>query len=468
MTHPESDKRKGSQLSIWDYLQMDTAEREEDAGVPLSRKMSETDSTKEQRQRMLEKIANLETLEHAAKRVRRNKGASGVDGMKVQDLEPWLKEHGTELQQKILDGKYRPQAVLRVEIPKDNGKTRKLGIPTVIDRMVQQAICLVLNPLYEAQFSENSYGFRPNRSAHMALEQAIDYANEGYVWVVDMDLEKFFDAVNQSKLVQLLSETLKDGRVISLIHKFLRAGILKEGLFEESEEGVPQGGPLSPLLGNILLNECDRELEQRGHRFVRYADDLMIFCKSRRAAQRVLVSITKYLEEKLFLKVNREKTQVAYLGKVQFLGHGFYKGQEGFKLCVAKKSWTKLKAKVRELTARSNGMSIAERKRRLNSLIRGWVNYFKLAKMKSRLEAIDAWLRRRLRMVTWKRWKLTKTKYKNLLKTKLNPKQAWYLANTRNKYWYVAGSPWMQVAIPNAYFELAGYLSFSACYADSN
>lgn len=198
MTHTESDKRKGSQLSIWDYLQMDTAEREEDAGVPLSRKMSETDSTKEQRQRMLEKIANLETLEHAAKRVRRNKGASGVDGMKVQDLEPWLKEHGTELQQKILDGKYRPQAVLRVEIPKDNGKTRKLGIPTVIDRMVQQAICLVLNPLYEAQFSENSYGFRPNRSAHMALEQAIDYANEGYVWVVDMDLEKFFDTVNQS------------------------------------------------------------------------------------------------------------------------------------------------------------------------------------------------------------------------------------------------------------------------------
>ena len=342
MTHTESDKRKGSQLSIWDYQQMDTAEREEDAGVPLSRKMSETDSTKEQRQRMLEKIANLETLEHAAKRVRRNKGASGVDGMKVQDLEPWLKEHGTELQQKILDGKYRPQAVLRVEIPKDNGKTRRLGIPTVIDRMVQQAICLVLNPLYEAQFSENSYGFRPNRSAHMALEQAIDYANEGYVWVVDMDLEKFFDTVNQSKLVQLLSETLKDGRVISLIHKFLRAGILKEGLFEESEEGVPQGGPLSPLLGNILLNECDRELEQRGHRFVRYADDLMIFCKSRRAAQRVLVSITKYLEEKLFLKVNREKTQVAYLGKVQFLGHGFYKGQEGFKFCVAKKSWTKL------------------------------------------------------------------------------------------------------------------------------
>lgn len=462
-TESEANPR---QLSIWDYLQIDTAEREGYAGVGYSQKINKTDSTNRTEQEgMLEKILERENFAKSLKRVKANKGSSGVDGMTVGELLPWYEEHGEELRQRLLDGKYRPQAVKRVEIPKDKGRTRKLGIPSVIDRTIQQAICQVLSPIYEEQFSERSYGFRPNRSAHMALEQCIDYANEGYLWVVDIDLEKFFDTVNQSKLVQLLSDTIKDGRVISLIHKYLRAGIMVNGMFESSPEGVPQGGPLSPLLGNVMLNECDQELESRGHRFVRYADDIRIFCKSRKAAERVLKSISRFLEEKLFLKVNREKTKVAYITHTDFLGHSFYKDQEGVKLCTSKKSFKKLKDKLRELTGRSNGMGIEFRKSKINSLIRGWINYFKLSNMRTKLEELDSWLRRRLRMVTWKRWKKISTKFNNLKKTALDEKTAWILANTRNKYWYVAGSTWMNLAIPKRYFELAGYLSLTAYYA---
>ena len=301
----------------------------------------------------------------------------------------------------------------------------------------------------------------------MALRKCLDYASEGYRWVVDMDLEQFFDTDNQSKLVQVLSNEIKDGRVISLIHKFMRAGIMDKGMFKESRQGVPQGGPLSPLLGNIMLNECDQELESRGHRFVRYADDMIIFCKSKRAAERVLKSITKFLEEKLFLKINQEKTKVAYISHIKFLGYGFYIDKKGNpQLRVHAKSFQKLKRKLKDLTARSNGMSIAERKTRINSVIRGWVNYFKLAKMKNKLEELDGWLRRRIRMITWKRWKMIKTKFKNLSKTAIGNKQAWYLANTRNKYWYVAGSQWLKIAIPNKLIELAGYLSLSKYYAE--
>jgi group II intron reverse transcriptase/maturase len=260
--------------------------------------MDETDTTNnaEHEDGLLEQILELENMANAVKRVKANKGAAGVDGMTVYELDSWFTDHGEELLQRLRDGKYRPQPVRRVEIPKDNGKTRPLGIPTVIDRTIQQAICQVMSPIYERQFSDRSYGFRPRRGAHDALKQCVQYITDGYRWVVDLDLEKFFDTVNQSKLVQLLSETVKDGRVISLIHKYLRAGIMDRGMFEESDAGVPQGGPLSPLLGNVMLNECDQELERRGHRFVRYADDLLIFCKSKCAAERVLVSITKFLD----------------------------------------------------------------------------------------------------------------------------------------------------------------------------
>lgn len=469
MQPTDRDKLKHSQLTMWDLLQEDTAERESSAGVCVSPRMDETDTTDEQthEDNLLEQILTWENMERAVKRVKSNKGAEGVDGMTVGDLDEWLANNADALLQRLQDGKYRPQPVRRVEIPKDNGKTRPLGIPTVVDRVIQQAIGQVLSPLYESQFSDQSYGFRPGRGAHDALRSCVQYITDGYQWVVDMDLEKFFDTVNQSKLIQLLSNTVKDGRVVSLVHKYLRAGIMADGMFQASEYGVPQGGPLSPLLGNVMLNECDQELDARGHRFVRYADDMMIFCKSKRAAERVLASITTFIEKKLFLKVNREKTTVAYVGDVKFLGYGFYvKDGEG-QLRVHKKSLSKLKDKLRLLTGRSNGMSIQGRKERLNRLIRGWVNYFKLANMKTVLVELDGWLRRRLRMVTWKRWKRIRTRFENLRRTALGEKQAWILANTSNKYWYVAGSPWMHVAIPNKFFEIAGYLSLSDCYANA-
>lgn len=469
MEPTERDKLKHSQLTMWDLLPENTAEREGKAEVCASPRMDETDTTNTQTQedKLLERILAWENMERAVKRVKSNKGAEGVNGMTVGDLDEWLADNVDALLQRLLDGKYRPQPVRRVDIPKDNGKTRPLGIPTVVDRVIQQAIGQVLSPLYEPQFSDQSYGFRPGRGAHDALRQCVHYITDGYQWVVDMDLEKFFDTVNQSKLIQLLSSTVNDGRVVSLVHKYLRAGIMADGMFQVSEYGVPQGGPLSPLLGNVMLNECDRELAARGHRFIRYADDMMIFCKSKRAAERVLESITTFIEKKLFLKVNREKTTVAYVGDVKFLGYGFYvKDGEG-QLRVHPKSISKLKDKLRVLTGRSNGMSIQGRKEKLNRLIRGWVNYFKLANMKKLLAKLDGWLRRRLRMVTWKRWKRIRTRFENLKRTALGDKQAWILANTSNNCWYVAGSPWMQVAIPNKFFEIAGYLSLSGCYANA-
>lgn len=310
-----SGRSKHRKLPPEGCLQRVSAEQREYAGACAPERMTETDitDTKSQMDGLLEQILDPKNLNEAFKQVKRNKGAGGVDEMQVDDLLPYLKEHGPEILQSLRDGRYRPKPVRRVEIPKENGKVRKLGIPTVVDRMIQQAISQVLTPIYEKQFSDDSFGFRPGKSAHDALRRCQQYITDGYVYVVDIDLEKYFDTVNQSKLVQVLSETVEDGRVISLIHKFLRVGIMVDGMFEESPEGVPQGGPLSPLLGNIMLNECDRELEQRGHRFVRYADDMLIFCKSKRAAKRTLASITKFLEQRLFLKVNREKTKVDHV-----------------------------------------------------------------------------------------------------------------------------------------------------------
>lgn len=432
----ESGGLKHSQLRLFeDCLQRVSAEQKEYAEVCVPPKMTETDSTNtnQQREGLLEQILSSNNLNRAYKQVKRNKGAGGIDGMQVDELLPFLKENKTELVQSLQDGKYRPKPVRRVEIPKENGKTRKLGIPTVVDRLIQQAICQVLSPIFEEQFSDNSFGFRPKRRAHDALRCQTNIT-EGYRYVVDMDLEKYFDTVNQSKLIQILSETIKDGRVISLIHKFLRAGVMVGGMFEDSPEGVPQGGPLSPLLGNIMLNECDHELERRGHRFVRYADDLMIFCKSRKAAARTLDHILPYIERKLFLKVNREKTQVAHVNKVKYLGYGFYIHKGKGRLRIHPKSVQKFKDKIREITGRSNGMGIEARKIRLNQVVRGWMNYFKLADAKNLIQGLDKWIRSRIRMVTWKRWKRVRTRFENLKRSGIKEEQAWMWANTRKGY----------------------------------
>ena len=342
------DGFKDRQLHIEDYLQMVSAEQKEYAEVSAHQRIAENNDiiTDFQTDKLMEKILSNDNLNQAFKKVKSNKGAGGVDGMNVDELLSFLKDNGTQLKQQLMDGKYKPNPVRRVEIPKETkGEFRKLGVPTVVDRVFQQAITQVLSPIYEEKFSENSYGFRPCRSAHDALKQCQTNVNDGYGYVVDMDLEKFFDSVCQSKLIEVLSRTIKDGRVISLIHKYLNAGVISGGVFERTEVGMPQGGPLSPLLSNIMLNELDKELTRRGHRFVRYADDCMIFCKSRKSAERTLENITPFIEGKLFLKVNREKTCVSHISKVKYLGYSFYNYRGKCRFRVHPKSVTKMKNK---------------------------------------------------------------------------------------------------------------------------
>lgn len=413
---------------------------------------------------LLEHIVSAPNLNRAYKKVRSNKGAGGVDKMEIESLKDYLVAHKEVLISSILDGSYRPNPVRRVSIPKDGGKQRLLGIPTVVDRVVQQAIAQVLSPVYEQQFSEHSYGFRPNRSAHQALNKCKEYITADYKYAVDMDLEKFFDTVQHSKLIEVLSRTVKDGRVISLIHKYLNAGVMVQQKFEPTDKGVPQGGPLSPLLSNVLLNELDRELESRGHRFVRYADDMVILCRSARSAERSKESIVKYIEDKLFLKVNKEKTQVAYISKIKFLGYSFYKYKGKGRLRVHPKSLAKLKERLRELTSRSNGWGNERRKLKLKQYIIGWVNYFKLADMKSLLPRVDEWLRRRLRMVIWKQWKRVRTRLRNLIKLGADKHKAWEWANTRKGYWRTAKCPILHRSIGSKCLQKAGYVFLTDYY----
>ncbi len=415
-------------------------------------------------ERLLEQIVDRHNMNKAFIKVRSNRGAPGVDGINVDELLQHLKETGGQLRQSILDGKYRPNPVRRVEIPKENGKKRKLGIPTAVDRVVQQAIAQVLTPIFEKQFSDNSYGFRPGRSAHAAIRKSQNNIDEGYKYVVDMDLEKYFDTVNHSKLVEVLSGTIKDGRVISLIHKYLRAGVIVQHSFKETDIGVPQGGPLSPILSNIMLNELDKELERRGHRFVRYADDLLVFCKSRRSAERTLNNIVPFIEKKLFLKVNREKTVVDYVGKVKFLGLSFYRNKGKTRIRVHPKSVLKLKGKIKELTSRSNGMSNKLRAIKLRRYVMGWVNYFKIADMKRMLADMDRWMRRRIRMIFWKQWKRVRTRFKMLKSLGIQKQKAWEYANTRKGYWRISNSPILSKSLSNDVIKGLGFLFFSEYY----
>lgn len=455
-----------SQLTLRGSQAMVLAEQEEQLGVSSIQGITPAEHiimhcSKD----LLERIVDKDNMRHAYRKVKANKGAAGIDKMSVVEMHKYFEQHSDELFDQIKCGKYTPSPVLRVEIPKkEKGKVGKLGIPTVVDRVVQQAIVTQLTPLFEPQFSNSSYGFRPKRSAHDALYACKRHIDEGYGWVVDMDLEKFFDTVCQSKLIQILSETITDGRVVSLIHKYLNAGVMVDGNLEETRVGMPQGGPLSPLLSNVMLNELDRELERRGHRFVRYADDCMIFCKSKRAAMRTCESIIKFIEEKLFLKVNREKTCVARFNEVKYLGYAFYRNKGECRFRVHPKSIKAMKERVRELTARSNAMSNEYRPRALMWFVRGWVNYFKLADMKKLLIGVDQWMRRRIRMVCWKQWKRVRTRSKMLQRCGFEKWQAWEFANTRKSYWRTAGSPILKRAIKNEQLSRKGYLSFSDYY----
>jgi group II intron reverse transcriptase/maturase len=398
---------------------------------------------------LLEKVLSKENLNNAYKQVYKNKGASGVDGVPVDELFTYIREHKEEILWQIRNRKYKPQPVRRVYIPKENGKMRKLGIPSVIDRVIQQAIVQVLTPIYEEQFSNNSYGFRPNRCCEQAVIKALECFNDGYDWIVDIDLQSFFDEVNQDKLIGIIRRTIKDGNLVSLIRKFLQSGVMEKGVIQETKKGTPQGGNLSPLLSNIMLNELDKELESRGLNFVRYADDCLIMVKSEKAANRVMESITTFITKKLGLKVNVEKSKIARPDKIKYLGFGFYRkfNQNIWRPKPHIKSVEKFKYKLKQLLCRSRSISLDERLLKLKQLIYGWVNYFKIADMKILLIRIDQNTRRKLRVIIWKQWKKIRKRYTSLRKLGISHRDAYATANSRKGYYHIAHTRVLESAI---------------------
>ncbi len=414
-------------------------------------------------QSLMEAVVDARNMRAALKRVRENKGSPGVDGVTVDKLPEYLMEHWQRIRAELLDGKYKPQPVRRVEIPKPDGGVRQLGIPTVMDRLIQQAVLQVLGPLYAPTFSESSYGFRPGRSAHQAVRAAREHVASGKEWVVDLDIEKFFDRVNHDILMGRLARRIGDKRVLRLIRAYLNAGIMADGVVIERHEGTPQGGPLSPLLANILLDEFDKELEKRGHRFVRYADDCNIYVATERAGERVMKSLTQFLEKKLRLKVNKEKSGVAKPRERKFLGLRIVKGKEAF-ISIAPKSLERFKKAVRRITKRNRGRSLTHVITELNRYTTGWVNYFGIADAKSIMQKLDGWIRRRLRCLIWKQWKGWQTRAHNLLKAGVGPWLAYGIVSGKHGPWNVAGSPAMTKAITNAYLKQQGYKSLYERY----
>ena len=412
----------------------------------------------------LERILSRENLLLAMKRVISNKGSHGVDGMTVYELKQFLQMNWIRIREDIFNNEYKPMPVRRVEIPKPSGGTRLLGIPTVLDRFIQQAIAQELNLIYDENFSENSFGFRPRRASKDAIKKAESYINEGYRWVVDIDLEKFFDKVNHDILMYKLSKDIKDKRVLKLIRKYLQSGIMINGIVVSNEEGTPQGGPLSPLLSNIMLDELDKELEKRGHRFCRYADDCNIYVKSKRAGERVMKNITSFIEGKLKLKVNINKSAVERPWKRKFLGFtlGIMFGKAYSS--ISKQSLKKHKDKLREILSRSNPMTLEQRIIKLNQVNIGWINYYGIAKCKGIAVQLDKWIKLRLRMYIWKQWKKVKTRYKNLKKLGLNHYQAIKFANTRKGYWRVANSAILKTTLTNQFFNDLGLKSLTRQY----
>ena len=406
---------------------------------------------------LLERILDRNNLNQAYLKVKRNGGSAGVDGMTVEEMLPYLKGHREELLESLRSERYKPKAVRRVEIPKPDGGKRMLGVPTVIDRMIQQAIVQVLQPMYEPLFSENSYGFRPKRSAQQAMKQALEYYNEGYTQVVDLDLAKYFDTVNHEILIGMLREQVKDERVIRLIRKYLKSGVMINGLISPTTEGTPQGGNLSPLLSNIYLTAFDRMLESRGHKFVRYADDCNIYVKSRRAAERVMANCTKFLEGKLKLKVNRKKSQVGSPLRLKFLGFSMYKTGKKAGIRPHGKSIKRFKDKIRELTSRKQARSVELILKRLKRYTVGWLGYYSIADMESRIKSLNEWIRRRIRQIYWKQWKKIKTKHDNLVKLGIDNENAWKWANSRKAYWRVANSHILAKSLTNKYLASVGY-----------
>ncbi|QNU24985.1 group II intron reverse transcriptase/maturase [Geobacillus zalihae] len=411
----------------------------------------------------MKQVLSRENLLRALKQVEKNKGSHGTDGMSVKDLRRHLVEHWDAIRHALEEGTYEPCPVRRVEIPKPNGGVRLLGIPTVTDRFIQQAIAQVPTPIFDPSFSEHSYGFRPGRRGHDAVKKAKQYIQEGYTWVVDIDLEKFFDRVNHDKLMGILAKRIPDKILLKLIRKYLQAGVMINGVVMETQEGTPQGGPLSPLLSNILLDELDKELEKRGHKFVRYADDCNIYVRTKKAGERVMKSITAFIEKKLRLKVNETKSAVDRPWRRKFLGFSFTPSKEP-KIRIAKESIRRMKQRIRTMTSRSKPIPMPERIEQLNQYILGWCGYFSLAETPSVFKELDGWIRRRLRMCQWKEWKLPRTRVRKLQSLGVPKQKAYEWGNTRKKYWRVAASPILHKALGNSYWESQGLKSLYQRY----
>jgi len=412
---------------------------------------------------LMERICDRDNLNQAYRKVKANRGAAGIDGMTVDELAAWIAVHKDELIASLLDGTYQPQTVRGVEIPKPNGGTRQLGIPTVVDRLVQQAILQVLEPMLDPTFSDSSYGFRPGRSAHQALAQAGQYVKEGRLIVVDLDLEKFFDRVHHDILMARLARRVDDKRLLRIIRRFLEAGMMKGGVCTQRQQGMPQGGPLSPLLSNLLLDDLDRELERRGHRFCRYADDCNIYVRTKVAGRRVLASVTEFLEKRLRLRVNQDKSAVAFIQDRKFLG---YRIHPGGKLGLAPESLERAKKRVREITRRNRGVSLARMVSELNSFLMGWVTYFRHAQCRKHLHRLDEWIRHRLRCVQLKHRKRVKSIADFLESCGVPAYLAWILGLSGKGWWRKAGSPSAHHAMNLSWFEKLGLLSLTKRYAE--
>lgn len=401
----------------------------------------------------------------ALERVERNGGTPGIDGMTVKELRPYLREHWLELRETLDEQTYKPQPVRRVEIPKPDGGVRRLGIPSVLDRFLQQAIAQVLTPLFEPLFSPHSYGFRPGRSAHQAVQQAQEYVQAGYEWAVDIDLEKFFDRVNHDMLMARVARVVKDKRALKLIRAYLNSGVMVAGVVIDTDEGTPQGGPLSPLLSNIMLDDLDKELEQRGHKFVRYADDCNIYVKTPRAGERVMESVKAFLEKKLKLKVNPKKSKVDRANRVKFLGFSFFKRNGEVLIRVANRSRERFCEKLRRLTKRTRPGKLEDVIQEINRYTTGWIGYYRLANTPSVFEGLDSWIRRRLRQMIWKRWKRGTTRYREVVKLGVPKWQAQAGAGGKSP-WRMAHTPVMQMALSNAYWHNSGLKSLKARYQE--
>ena len=444
--------------------QKDSTECKEYVGAP---NVNSRDRKERTGAHLLERILQRDNLNRAYLQVERNHGAPGIDGMTVEEALPWLKEHKEDLLESLRNGSYKPSPVRRKDISKPDGGTRQLGIPTVIDRVIQQAIAQILIPIYEPQFSDASYGYRPGRSAKEAIRKVKKYAEEGYTHAVQVDLSKYFDTINHDLLLNLLRQTIKDGRVIKLIKKYLKSGIMADGVIVRTEQGTPQGGPLSPLLANIYLNEFDREWKRRGMKHIRYADDIIILTKSKRAAEHQLESSRKYLEGKLKLTMNTEKSKVVSvfaIKRFKFLGFCIGKNGNGIYIRAHKKSLNKAKQKLRAITKRNRGRNVRTIMAEIAQYMKGWLGYYYIADMKRTLKSWDEWLRRRIRMYIWKQWKKARTRVKNLRKLGISKDQAYQWGNTRLGYWRVAGSPVLKCSITNEKLAQAGYMNILQMY----